>query len=540
MAEPELSVLLKLKDEATSGLKKFGKVAGGALAGLGVAAIGMGVASMKMAADFEGSMREVNTMLNLSEGDFASLNDQVNNLSKEVGISGGELAGALYQAVSAGVPAAQAMDTLKIAAQAAVGGVTDTETAMDGLTTVMNAFKIPATDAGHIADVMFTTVKGGKTTMEELSASMFNVAPLAAAAGIQFEEVSAAIATVTKQGVPTTVATTQLRAAIQAMIKPTADMKTMLDSLGYSSGSAMIQEQGLAGSLNILSGATEGNQELLGKMFGSVEGLGAVLGLTGANAETFAGDLASVQDAAGSSMAAYDEINKGTGRTFEKLKVQLEAVMVQLGTGLLPLLTPLTDAFEKLISSLPIDEISQLLSELLPPLIDIIVDLMNVIPVDMALKFVTSVLKPTITLLQAIMTIVHPLLTLLEPIFLILTKVMEILTPVIEGLAWVIENFVGGPVGAITSWIGEGIGALFGGASGAIVTKPTLSMIGENGPEALIPLSGAPGASPLGGGGPVYVTVNVAGSVIAERDLAETVRRELLLLKNRNYSTGLA
>jgi len=540
MAEPELKVLLKLKDEASSGLKKFGKVAGGALAGLGVAAIGMGVASMKMAADFEGSMREVNTMLNLSEGDFAALNDQVNTLSKEVGISGGELAGALYQAVSAGVPAAQAMDTLKIAAQAAVGGVTDTETAMDGLTTVMNAFKIPATDAGHIADVMFTTVKGGKTTMEELSASMFNVAPLAAAAGIQFEEVSAAIATVTKQGVPTTVATTQLRAAIQAMIKPTADMKTMLDSLGYSSGSVMIEEQGLAGSLNLLSGATEGNQELLGKMFGSVEGLGAVLALTGANAETFAGDLASVQDAAGSSMAAYDEINKGTGRTFEKLKVQLEAVMVQLGTGLLPLLTPLTDAFEKLIASLPIEEISQLLEELLPPLIDIIVDLMNVIPVDMALKFVTSVLKPTITLLQAIMTIVHPLLTLLEPIFLILTKVMEILTPVIEGLAWVIENFVGGPVGAITNWIGEGIGALFGGASGAIVTKPTLSMIGESGPEALIPLSGAPGASPLGGGGPVNVTVNVAGSVIAERDLAETVRRELLLLKNRNYSTGLA
>jgi hypothetical protein len=39
--------------------------------------------------------------------------------------------------------------------------------------------------------------------------------------------------------------------------------------------------------------------------------------------------------------------------------------------------------------------------------------------------------------------------------------------------------------------------------------------------------------------GNTIVNVYVAGSVQAERDLAQTIRRELLLIGNRNVSTGL-
>jgi hypothetical protein len=80
------------------------------------------------------------------------------------------------------------------------------------------------------------------------------------------------------------------------------------------------------------------------------------------------------------------------------------------------------------------------------------------------------------------------------------------------------------------------------GATGGIVTQPTLALIGEGaGPEAVIPLNQMPGASPLGsmggmGGGGVNVTVNVGGSVIGQDDLVETIQRELIRTKNRNGS----
>jgi len=50
----------------------------------------------------------------------------------------------------------------------------------------------------------------------------------------------------------------------------------------------------------------------------------------------------------------------------------------------------------------------------------------------------------------------------------------------------------------------------YAGAKGAIVTRPTLALIGEAGPERVMPLDRAPGARPLDrGGGDMSVTINV-------------------------------
>ena len=62
-------------------------------------------------------------------------------------------------------------------------------------------------------------------------------------------------------------------------------------------------------------------------------------------------------------------------------------------------------------------------------------------------------------------------------------------------------------------------------AAGGIVTSPTLSMIGEAGPEAVIPLS------QMGSMGGSSVTINVGGSIISESDLVATIRNELLALQ---------
>jgi hypothetical protein len=64
-------------------------------------------------------------------------------------------------------------------------------------------------------------------------------------------------------------------------------------------------------------------------------------------------------------------------------------------------------------------------------------------------------------------------------------------------------------------------------ASGGIVTSPTMALIGEAGPEAVIPLSRGGG---FGGG----ITINItnAGSVIAEADLVSSIRNALLQAQN--------
>lgn len=243
--------------KAVKKLKGQIKVVGVAMTAMGTAIVAGFALAVKSAVEFETAMREVNTMIGLSQAEFEAFSKEVDDLATDLGIDAVEAAEALYQAISAGIPKENVLEFLQIATKAAIGGVTDTKTAVDGLTTVINAFKLPISDAQKVADIMFTTVKGGKTTFEELSAAMFNVAPIAAAAGISFEEVSAAIATMTKQGVPTKIATTQLRAAMQQLLKPTAEMIKLSEELGISFFNETEASQRAKDALGPLSGAID-------------------------------------------------------------------------------------------------------------------------------------------------------------------------------------------------------------------------------------------------------------------------------------------
>jgi hypothetical protein len=93
--------------------------------------------------------------------------------------------------------------------------------------------------------------------------------------------------------------------------------------------------------------------------------------------------------------------------------------------------------------------------------------------------------------------------------------------------------------GAVTTRDGDFIGqrvvpgeSNIVGANGGIVTRPTLATIGEAGPEAVIPLERAPGASPLPaslGAGAGNITVNIYPKALpTDReliDLVNSVRR---------------
>ena len=325
--------------------KNMGKllVAGAAVGGVALAAVG--AAAVKMGIDFEKSIAEVKTLLpSLSEQGFNVLKSDLLDLSKEMGVTTDELVPALYQAISAGVPPENVIDFLRVGAKASIGGVTDLTTAIDGLTTITNAWGLESDQAGRVADVMFTGVKLGKTTMAELSASMFQAAPLAAALGVSVEEVVAATATLTKSGVPTSVAMTQMRQAMVALTKPTADMTTLLEKTGFASGEALIEAKGFTGALNALTEAADNDKEVMGKAFGSVEALGFVLGVTGDNAQTAADDLAAVMDSTGAADEAFQTMNKTVSRKLAKAFNLLRVALTQIGLKALPFVASAIDA----------------------------------------------------------------------------------------------------------------------------------------------------------------------------------------------------
>ena len=516
---------------------KHRKAIGAGMTAMGGAIVGGLGLAMKSAADFEAGMREVNTMMGLGQEEFQAMSADVLKLAKDIGVNAVEATGALYQAISAGVPQENVLTFMEIATKAAIGGVTDTETAVDGLTTVLNAFKIPMEDAQKVADIMFTTVKGGKTTFEELASKLFNVAPIAAATGISFMEVSAALATMTKQGFPTAQATTGIRQAIVQLQKPTVDMAATIDKLGFSSGEAMIEELGLAGTLNALRDATGGSNQVLAKMFASTEAIGAIFALTGDNAQTFADDLdamASASDGAGASTEAFNEIERGSARQLEKAQASIKAVAIEIGGNLLPALTPIIAKVGEIVT-----KVSDWM-EANPELTGTIVKIVAVVG---ALMLVVG------PLLLALPMIIAGFTALMGPIGLVVLAI----TALIAVGALVIANWdkikiafintINAIIGGINRFIqtlnrvpGVEIGML-GRFAGGFQTMHSGGVVpGRPGQDVPIMAQAGEVVTPAGARGGPTIIVNVGGSVISERDIAEIVREQFYLTQNRDSS----
>ena len=305
-------------------------------------------------ASVEKGLREINSLFGLTgkeaEKNFGMLSKVAEEASKELGILQSDVVPAMYNAISAGVPSENIFDFIKVAGKAAIGGVTDLNTAVDGLTSIINAFGLEMNDAGAVADSMFAAVQGGKTTFEELSNSIFNIAPAAAAANVSMQEVNAAIATLTAGGTPTAVATTQIRAALTGLQAPSKELNEIFQSLGFQNAQLAIESQGLQFALNAVKEASNGNNGVLKTLLGSTEAVAAAQVLAGTGAAKFSDELDRQANSAGAAAQAAAEIDKSFGREMERTKVAANNLAIAIGKNIAPALSAMNKVLEKVIN----------------------------------------------------------------------------------------------------------------------------------------------------------------------------------------------
>jgi len=244
--------------------------------------------------EFERGWANVRTMLDETQVNQERMRDSLLRMNPVLGDTT-ELTRGLYQVLSAsvepGLDGANALEFLGTAAKAAQAGVTDVATSVDALTTIMNAYGKGAYEVAQVSDIMFQTVKRGKLTYEGMAGAIGTVAPIAAQVGIRFEEVAAAMATLTRQGVDVNTTTVQLRQLMVSVLKPTSDAEKAAKRLGIQFDAATLKSMGLQKFLHMVMEAAGDDAEALTALFGNVRALTGVMGLAGKAASEFAGDL---------------------------------------------------------------------------------------------------------------------------------------------------------------------------------------------------------------------------------------------------------
>ena len=321
---------------------------------LGAAGLTAGIAGLASATasaigqmqSFETELKSVETLLGQGGTSIETYRQRLISLDANLG-STTQLTQGLYQTISAGVQG-DPIAFLRESAELAIGGVASTTAAVDLLATSLNSYGKTAADAQEASDILFTTVKLGRTTIPELAQTLARAIPNAAGLGINLRDLNAAIATLTAGGAPTDQAITGINSFIRSLVQ----QNEVLKKLGIDFRQVIGQE-GLLGIIKDLRDATAGDPILIRKLVPDSEGATAVLTLVNEQFESFSskikalrGDLSGAQDTAfqtqiSSSAAAMLEFNNELDRF-----IQTAQPLV------LPTLTSITKGFTDFIKGL--------------------------------------------------------------------------------------------------------------------------------------------------------------------------------------------
>ncbi|WP_314618554.1 phage tail tape measure protein, partial [uncultured Selenomonas sp.] len=160
-------------------------------------------AGAKLNSDFTTGLAKVSTLVDTTTVDMTKMRGELIALSNETGVSVTDLTEGTYQAISASVDAAKAVDFMKVSALGAKAGFTDMSTATDALTTIINAYGMETERASGMMDRLIITQNLGKTTVDEIGKSIGQLNPTAESAGMSIDELLASDASLTASGTQT-------------------------------------------------------------------------------------------------------------------------------------------------------------------------------------------------------------------------------------------------------------------------------------------------------------------------------------------------
>lgn len=329
--------------------KSAGKVVAGAAVAAATAVGTLGVAAVKAAAEYETQLANVSTLLTGTEAEIAARTAEIGNeildVSNRTGVATENLTDGMYQVISAFGDSADAAKILETAAKSAAAGNATTTDSVNLLSAVTKGYGDTSAEAVQkAADLSFATVRLGQTSFPELAASMGKVIPLASTLGVEQEQLFGAMATLTGVTGSTAEVVTQLKATMQGFLSPSKNMTAALESLGYESGQALLESEGLQGALEALKGAVNNDELAFAGLFSSVEAQTAVLAMAGNQSENLASKTAEMYEAAGAANAAFEKQTDTLAYDIQMIKNLGANFLTQLGTNILPYVRELAEA----------------------------------------------------------------------------------------------------------------------------------------------------------------------------------------------------
>lgn len=349
-SDTSLQILIQAKDEASkvfktleSNVKKSAKsmksIGESLTKGLTIPLAALGTGAVVAAGNFEKSLGDLSTLIGAGSDDLKTFDDGIKDIMKRVPKSGDDLGASAYSIVSAGITdASQALKVLETSGKLAVAGLSTTAEATDLLTGAINAFGLDAEDADAAADILFKTVKAGKTTVADLSQAFGKMAGNAAAANIGFRDVQAATAALTTVTGKTSESQNALAQVFLELTVSSGKLATGLEDSGSSLKQLQkdIRSKGLVGGFEEMRDNLGLTDTEFKNLFSSAEGGTAVFQLLTSANKSYSATLEDMKDETNALDVAFKAQKETFLAQWQLLKNKLNVQLIKLGTAIMP------------------------------------------------------------------------------------------------------------------------------------------------------------------------------------------------------------
>lgn len=349
MAKKSLNIFIGINDKNfTKGLNRVSKKLkkfGGKMKSFGanmtrnvtMPLAGIGVASIKLATDFQTSLTKISTLVGASAEELKTYESAIKTLSVQTGTSATEMAEGLFFITSAGFSGQEALDALEVSAKGAALGMGEMSSVSNSLTSIMTAYASEGMTASKAGDLLHETLKQGKFEAGQFMDKLGSVIPTAAAAGISFEELGAASATMSKLSGDAAGTLTSMKSLMSALLTPSEKQKEILAGIGLSTEDlAKMMDESLLGTMQHLHENLKDNNEAFMNVFGSSKAVTGALSTISLQGETYAKVLDGMNQSQGNVDEGMNTLNQTAGQKFKQSLVKLQNVGIEIGQKLLP------------------------------------------------------------------------------------------------------------------------------------------------------------------------------------------------------------
>lgn len=310
--------------------------------GLTLPIVGVAAAALRSGEQFEGAMNRVQAALDAPEEQMNALRAAAQKMGADTVFSSTEAANAMVELGKAGFTANEAIDALPSTLQLAIAGQMELADAATLTSNTMKTFGLSVADLGHANDVLAKAANSSTINVSDLAEGFKYVGPVANAAGVSLETVSAAMALLGEAGIKGSMAGTTLRNVMTSLMSPTEKQARLMKELGLESAFSNGKLMPMADILKILEGQTNKTAEIM-ELFGDRAGPGMV-----AMVEKGSGALTkldrALQDSDGYAQRAADTMMKGLPGAMERMRGSIDTAFTALNKSLTPAFIALANA----------------------------------------------------------------------------------------------------------------------------------------------------------------------------------------------------